>query len=464
MRGWYFQSHRHSLAAKGIKTSFARKRQFDDLLRYVGEQRSRLRRPLDFDAEEEQRLREEAQSALTQQRLVVGAPSKQNKALWLAVGDPSSKNIKQLAFAHWDASLLNAPLDYERAIGVLQPYVERKAAEHGQLSKEAYIRTQLDAIKRKRMNDALALPMNMRNFISLDEVEDLPESFVPMSPSPGAVPGGRYELEIPRLGGPEDKALMFFRKSPVYFVDSASIEREFPEGLTLDDFKAVREKYLRVAGDRGAENILSNKYESGELSVPAEYSARGADYSIYLRDLVTGNRNMTPEEVKVVFDELYNENKRAHKTMPEFKMMAALALAGKDERFVKDPKYAPILFDQMLSAQHVTGSVFPYDVPSLRKEYAKEFFRNEAKASRNWVAKKKWNVLKGGKAEGRKPSDFDQKELAMGIRVEMEHTNDKRFATEIAMDHLAEYPGVKYYTELAKMEKRLEAASLGGKK
>lgn len=52
--------------------------------------------------------------------------------------------------------------------------------------------------------------------------------------------------------------------------------------------------------------------------------------------------------------------------------------------------------------------------------------------------------LKGGLADNNKPEDFDQKELAMGIKVEMEHTNDKKIATEIAMDHLKENP--KYYT------------------
>ena len=36
----------------------------------------------------------------------------------------------------------------------------------------------------------------------------------------------------------------------------------------------------------------------------------------------------------------------------------------------------------------------------------------------------------------------------MGIKIEMEHTNDKKLATEIATDHLKENP--KYYTKLKK--------------
>jgi len=44
-----------------------------------------------------------------------------------------------------------------------------------------------------------------------------------------------------------------------------------------------------------------------------------------------------------------------------------------------------------------------------------------------------------------------KKELAMGIKIEMEHTNSKKVAREIAMDHLYEDPN--YYTKLKKIEK-----------
>ncbi len=44
-----------------------------------------------------------------------------------------------------------------------------------------------------------------------------------------------------------------------------------------------------------------------------------------------------------------------------------------------------------------------------------------------------------------------KKELAKGIKVELEHTSDKGIAKEIATDHLVESP--TYYTNLIKMEK-----------
>jgi hypothetical protein len=51
-----------------------------------------------------------------------------------------------------------------------------------------------------------------------------------------------------------------------------------------------------------------------------------------------------------------------------------------------------------------------------------------------------------------------KKELEMGIKVEMEHTKDKKRAKEIAMDHLWENPS--YYTKLKKIETK-EATGSG---
>lgn len=60
--------------------------------------------------------------------------------------------------------------------------------------------------------------------------------------------------------------------------------------------------------------------------------------------------------------------------------------------------------------------------------------------------------LQGGKAaeKGINSTEVDPDELAMGVKVEMEHTPDPFVAARIALDHLAEIPD--YYTRLAKME------------
>jgi len=56
------------------------------------------------------------------------------------------------------------------------------------------------------------------------------------------------------------------------------------------------------------------------------------------------------------------------------------------------------------------------------------------------------------KEKGFKESQADPKELAMGIKVEMEHTTCPKTSKRIALDHLAELPD--YYTRLAKMESK----------
>lgn len=48
-----------------------------------------------------------------------------------------------------------------------------------------------------------------------------------------------------------------------------------------------------------------------------------------------------------------------------------------------------------------------------------------------------------------------EKEIEIGKKIEMEHTNSKEESVRIAMDHLVEFPD--YYTRLVKMEKEAEA-------
>lgn len=62
-----------------------------------------------------------------------------------------------------------------------------------------------------------------------------------------------------------------------------------------------------------------------------------------------------------------------------------------------------------------------------------------------------------------KSNEYDQKQLNKGTKVEGEHSDNKRVATKIAMQHFAEFPKKKdakissdYYKELDKMEGKLK--------
>lgn len=72
----------------------------------------------------------------------------------------------------------------------------------------------------------------------------------------------------------------------------------------------------------------------------------------------------------------------------------------------------------------------------------------------------KWHdQIPGGLADKKTPKDFDQKSLQRGIKVELEHTDDRKLAEEIAMDHLTE--DQDYYEKLEKMEKGASGGAPG---
>jgi hypothetical protein len=73
-----------------------------------------------------------------------------------------------------------------------------------------------------------------------------------------------------------------------------------------------------------------------------------------------------------------------------------------------------------------------------------------------WGEDPQKDQLKGGLGDNKPDSAFDKKELAKGIKVEMEHTTNPKIAKEVAKDHLTEFKGKPYYKELDKMENKLK--------
>lgn len=65
------------------------------------------------------------------------------------------------------------------------------------------------------------------------------------------------------------------------------------------------------------------------------------------------------------------------------------------------------------------------------------------------------DLIPGGLADSGPPKNVDQAQVRKGIKSELEHTNRRDIAREIAFDHLTEDP--KYYTKLDKMEKSSSA-------
>jgi hypothetical protein len=93
--------------------------------------------------------------------------------------------------------------------------------------------------------------------------------------------------------------------------------------------------------------------------------------------------------------------------------------------------------------EDLAGGDIPAKPDKLRNNPARDS-KIEAKRKRGGkpapklVFGKSRDKLPGGRADKRKPSDFDASDLGDGTDHEMEHTNDRALAREIAMDHLAE--------------------------
>jgi hypothetical protein len=82
----------------------------------------------------------------------------------------------------------------------------------------------------------------------------------------------------------------------------------------------------------------------------------------------------------------------------------------------------------------------------VKKAYMAGFLK---RASEYGLSRKEAEeLLEGGIADGMSDSEFPKKELAKGVKHELEHVNNQRMAKEIAKDHLAER--TDYYTALDK--------------
>jgi hypothetical protein len=94
----------------------------------------------------------------------------------------------------------------------------------------------------------------------------------------------------------------------------------------------------------------------------------------------------------------------------------------------------------------------------------KTLFKVEEESKNNDTPLFESNKIKGGKADKMTAKDIANKfkvsvdkieaQIRKGVKIEMEHTDDKKRAAEIAMDHITEFPD--YYDRLIKMEKNIK--------
>jgi len=160
-----------------------------------------------------------------------------------------------------------------------------------------------------------------------------------------------------------------------------------------------------------------------------------------------------PEGLKKAIPALSDENKELLKSVIE-EMTKAKSLSMDDE-------YAPEKTKTKIpdiKQESQTGS--DDEDEDLVKEKAKEHKHqgdNQPEGFEGEVIKAE--KLEGGDADNKADSKYDANQLEMGIKHEMEHTDDKAVAKEIAKDHLEE--NAKYYTDLKKIEKAKYIRKIG---
>ena len=131
---------------------------------------------------------------------------------------------------------------------------------------------------------------------------------------------------------------------------------------------------------------------------------------------------------------------------------------NKSER--KLPKNASVDATDVISGAPVDSAsvgVLPGDKDSKPSNPDRQ---KEPKVVKGKAVKK--DEIPGGLADGAKDAEFDPEQLAAGVKVEMEHTDDEKVAREIAQDHLKE--DRDYYKKLAGMEKEEIPGGAGKKK
>ena len=127
---------------------------------------------------------------------------------------------------------------------------------------------------------------------------------------------------------------------------------------------------------------------------------------------------------------------------------------GEIRKMIKQSAASNSLEDQVIEFLVDNPSPPDSDVHAFAEEIGVE--TEEVEAAIYALAGRYVAFLGQGRAqdEGITVEDVDPDELAAGIKVEMEHTDDEDLAEKIALDHLAEAP-TTYYTALKQMEESL---------
>ncbi|MFA5154131.1 MAG: DUF5661 family protein, partial [Clostridia bacterium] len=215
-----------------------------------------------------------------------------------------------------------------------------------------------------------------------------------------------------------------------------------------------------IGFENQTENLKEKEVESlsDKYDIPESEVKTGLHIEEEHRDTVEKlyNKEITPEEgVKEIFETHEKESKDYY---DKDKGLPAMEEKLKDTIPTFEDWYSQIKFNT------VGGYILPDGTKGLGKKSMTDWFK---KLYNNRFGDKS-QILQGGIADNKTIESIAKKhnidnmfyayaQLKKGVSVEMEHTNNKDIAKEIALDHLSE--SMDYYNELEKMEEKLKEES-----
>jgi mannose-6-phosphate isomerase-like protein (cupin superfamily) len=280
--------------------------------------------------------------------------------------------LKKLIYAYWNESLKEGGGDfnYQEAFQKMAPFLKKKLAEHGILTKSDFIEAEMDYIRRRRYNELH------------------PEEKLPLTPLGGDMP--RYfgeDNDVYQSYGEKKRLIEEAKDLPAYMNPD---EMPGKPGLWADDFRVVRRKYLGTVGSSGVANMLAEGTMIGRINTekkPKDYlsyhEAERALAQQYQDELQ--ERPLQQDELNYLWDRIYDTNRDAHIRMDTFKedlLPIYKDIEKAQKGGYKDKLKNMALFDSLIHAQHVTGSLLPVDVNQLRDDYNRQRAANVRIAKR----------------------------------------------------------------------------------
>lgn len=277
-----------------------------------------------------------------------------------------------------------------------------------------------DEIINKKFNDLLTDRLNIENtviktenevsYLQLDCIDNENNSIV-------------FRFEVSVISDEVDD---------VYKIgESKLIGFEYKE-LNLDE--PSLENFNNINKDKISE-IVANyvDIEKEEPSLDEEYGEIiDNDNSLNVN---LGNDNINPDvEILKQFNALDDKTKRYMLNIGRTKAIEDFDQKGINKNNISEKDYFKIVKLKALEA-------FKNYLTSLNEENDKKEIDLDKLDKKK---KKQGEVLKGGKGDGKSLKEFDPEQIKLGLKVEMEHTDDPLLAIEIVLDHLSE--DNTYYT------------------